>query len=58
VHENFTDPELGSLHLQKENNGEWLHVHNKIPVVPHFTDQVILKSTTKDNWGNNGDDEV
>jgi hypothetical protein len=48
---------LGSLHLQKENNGEWLYIHNKIPVVPHFTAQAILKSIMKDNGDNDGDNE-
>jgi hypothetical protein len=57
MRKDFTDTELGYLDLQEENIEEWLHVHNKIPVVPRFTDQVILKSVKKDNEDNGGDDK-
>jgi hypothetical protein len=55
--QDFTNPALGYLDLQEENNGEWFHVHNKIPIVHCFTDQVMLKSVTKDNEDNGGDDK-
>jgi hypothetical protein len=53
-----TNPEFGYLDLQEGNTEEWFHVDNKIPVAHHFTDQVILKSVTKDNEDNDGEDKA